>query len=225
MIFLNVITLQHTRIGIIMKLVLKVVGVITLVFLSANHAVAEKSIPRLHSPAELISALQSGGHIIYMRHGITERKTKNRNKKLIDLNRCETQRNLTDEGRQQARQIGEAIKMLNIPIAQVTSSPYCRTKDTAQGTFGRFDIDNQLAFSMAMLENESAILGKYLRDAMLATSQTDQTKNTVFVGHTANLKDGLGVWPKPEGVVVVFKVEGENILYKGMIKPSDWPAL
>jgi len=171
----------------------------------------------------LIEDIKSGGHIIYMRHGITKRKDNNRNKVLIDLSKCETQRNLTDEGRQQVKGIGKVIKSLAIPIGKVKSSPYCRTKDTAQATFGQYDIDEKLAFSISKAHEESQKLGLYLKNEMLKSY--DATNNTVFVGHTANLKDGLGVWPKPEGVVVIFKKQQNNIVYKGMIKPSDWLSL
>ena len=48
------------------------------------------------------------------------------------------------------------------------------------------------------------------------------TKNSVFVGHTSNLRDGLGIWPKPEGVIAIFKKRGNSLVFKGVIKPDDW---
>ncbi len=53
-------------------------------------------------------------------------------------------------------------------------------------------------------------------------SSDDQNSNIVFVGHTANLKDGLGIWPKPEGVAVIFKKVNNKINYLGMITPEQW---
>lgn len=177
----------------------------------------------LQTPSELIKGLQQGGYVIYMRHGITTRKDKNRATTAIDLTKCETQRNLTAEGQQQVAHLGAVIKSLNIPIGKVKSSPYCRTKETAAAVFGHYEVDNLLAYSMAKLEAESAMLGKYLHDSILAAD--DKEKNTVFVGHTANLKDGLNIWPKPEGVAVIFKIEQGEIIFKGMITPDDWPSL
>ena len=175
------------------------------------------------STSELIEALKSGNHIIYMRHGLTTRKDKNRDTSLIDLTRCETQRNLTEAGKAQVKHLGQVIKSLNIPIGKVKSSPYCRTKDTAKAVFGEFEVDDNLRFSMALHSKESDMLGKYLFDSMLASN--DIERNTIYVGHTANLKDGLGIWPKPEGVMVIFKKVGNTIIFKGMIKPDDWPTL
>ncbi|KGJ86490.1 histidine phosphatase family protein [Colwellia psychrerythraea] len=203
----------------------KIFGLLFLVIISTWSQVvgaAEKHAAE-QPPHELIEALKSGGYIIYMRHGITKRKDKNRTKTAVDLTRCETQRNLTEEGRLQVARIGKVIKALKIPIGQVKSSPYCRTQDTARAVFGDYEVDDLLAYSMAKLEKESAKLGQYLYDSIL--SVTDTKNNTVFVGHTANLKDGLDIWPKPEGVAVIFKIEQGNVIFKGMIKPDDWPPV
>lgn len=192
-----------------------------LFILSGQSVSVELVTHKVEPPQILINEIQSGGYIIYFRHGITQRKDKNRNKKLVDLSRCETQRNLTEEGRAQVKRIGKVISALKIPIGKVLSSPYCRTQESAKALFGDYDVDPNLAFSMAKEEAESVRLGKYLYDVMLASD--DSVDNPVFVGHTANLKDGLGVWPKPEGVAVIFKKQDGKIIYKGMISPSDWP--
>ncbi|MDP7537466.1 MAG: hypothetical protein QF470_06555 [Methylococcales bacterium] len=52
---------------------------------------------------------------------------------------------------------------------------------------------------------------------MLKTTLTSD--NIVFVGHSLNLRDGFGVWPKPEGVWVIFKKTEQGINYLGMIMP------
>ncbi len=205
-----------------MTLVFKRLLILCLLLLWGQTINADAEFSDIHPPQDLIEALQSGGYIIYMRHGITTRKDKGRNKKRVDLERCETQRNLTEEGIAQVKHLGLVIKSLKIPVGMVKSSPYCRTKDTAKAVFGGFEVDENLAFSIGKVEEESARLGKYLFDMMLASD--DAQKNTVFVGHTANLRDGLGVWPKPEGVAVIFKKEGGKVAYMGMIKPNEWPA-
>lgn len=196
--------------------------VLILIFSWSKISTANDIQSAVQPPHELIEALKSGGYVIYMRHGITTRKDKNRSKTSVDLSRCETQRNLTEEGRIQVEHLGQIIKSLNIPIGKVKSSPYCRTKDTAKAVFGEYEVDDLLAFSMGKLEKESAMLGKYLYNSILTSDDTH--KNTVFVGHTANLKDGLDIWPKPEGVSVIFKVKEGKIIFKGMIQPNDWSS-
>jgi len=186
--------------------------------LSATEIVSD-----VKSAQILIEEIKAGGHILYMRHGITKRKDKNRNKTPVDLTSCETQRNLTEEGKKQVKRIGAIIKSLSIPIGKVKSSPYCRTKDTAKAVFGEYEVDEKLAYSMSKAQKESEMLGNYLKNIMFKSD--DVVRNTVFVGHTANLKDGLGIWPKPEGVVVIFKKEGNKLVFKGTIKPNEWPTL
>ncbi len=170
------------------------------------------------SVAQLVSALQSGGHIIYMRHSITQHAVENQVTEV--LGDCTKQRNLSVEGQALATMIANKITQLAIPIGQVYSSPYCRAKDTADLTFKQFDVVSDLAFSFRKDEHESRQLGEKLRAMMLKTTLT--ADNTVFVGHTSNLRDGLGIWPKPEGVWVIFKKTEQGINYLGMIRPLEW---
>ena len=170
------------------------------------------------SISELINGLQSGGYIIYMRHGMTNHEQKDNTHDFTD---CTQQRNLSDSGRKQVKKIGQTIQALKIPIGDVLSSPYCRAKDTARITFGKFSIEPKLQFSISKNEEESQLLGKQLKQ-MMFKARTEQ-QNAVFVGHTSNLRDGLGVWPKPEGVIVIFKKFNDQLHFIGMIKTNDWP--
>ena len=116
--------------------------------------------------------------------------------------------------------IADKVKQLAIPIGQVYSSPYCRAKETAQLLFDKVNVEKQLAFSIAKSEIESKKLGEQLRLMMIETPEGPE--NTVFVGHTSNLRDGLGIWPKPEGVWVIFKKTDSGIKYIGRISPAEW---
>ena len=170
------------------------------------------------SPVELINSLQTGGHIIYMRHGMTNHEQKDNTQDFTD---CTQQRNLSDSGREQLKIIGKAIRELKIPIGDVLSSPYCRAKHTADITFGKFTVESKLQFSISKNLEESQRLGEQLKQMMYQAST--ENSNAVFVGHTSNLRDGLGIWPKPEGVIVVFKKQQGKLLFLGMIKPNEWP--
>jgi len=199
-----------------MPLTHKALALLTLiVFSTATHATQT---PAESSVASLINDLQSGGHIIYMRHGPTARDQKDSLDR--DFDDCSTQRNLSAAGRDTAAAIGRAVKRLEIPIGNVYSSPYCRCIDTAQLVFKRFSVEPDLQFSMSKNKQESQLLGERLKAMMLKAPVG--TNNTVFVGHTSNLREGLGVWPKPEGVWNVFKNTGAEVVYKGTIKPDDW---
>jgi broad specificity phosphatase PhoE len=81
---------------------------------------------------ELARALKAGGVALVMRHAITEPQT-DRVEKVGD---CSTQRNLTDDGRRDARQLGEAFRAHRIAVDRVLSSPWCRCLETARLAFG-----------------------------------------------------------------------------------------
>jgi phosphohistidine phosphatase SixA len=52
------------------------------------------------------------------------------------LDDCRTQRNLTDEGRRHARQVGEAFRTRGIAVERVMTSAWCRGVETARLAFG-----------------------------------------------------------------------------------------
>lgn len=185
----------------------------------SSLTLAEPITSEVLSTPELIKALQSGRHIIYMRHSKTDHAQKDTKRK--NLKDCSRQRNLSADGRTQAKKIGQAIRSLKIAVSDVLSSPYCRCKDTAKFVFGQFQIEPDLQFSISKNKEESKQLGERLYSMMMNSDAG--SKNVAFVGHTSNLRDGLGIWPKPEGAMVIFHKRENKIIYKGMIKPDEWP--
>ena len=85
--------------------------------------------------AALLQTLRGGGLILYFRHTSTD--FGQNDDAMSGYEDCARQRNLTDNGRDEARRIGAAIKRLDIPIGDVLVSPFCRTRETAQLIFGR----------------------------------------------------------------------------------------
>src|SRR6185503_3039882 len=65
----------------------------------------------------VLGELRKGGLVIYFRHAQTDQATAGDAE--ADLGRCETQRNLSVKGREEAAQIGKAIKALGIPVDSV----------------------------------------------------------------------------------------------------------
>ena len=99
------------------------------------------------SGAELLSALQEGGHIIYFRHAQTEKDYADQVS--ADVNDCSTQRGLSEAGWQQAKAIGEGFEANSIPVGQVISSQYCRAWQTADLAFGQYEKNPALNFPKA----------------------------------------------------------------------------
>src|SRR3954453_6615809 len=87
--------------------------------------------------AQLLALIKSGGQVVLMRHTTTPPGVGD--PPGMTLDDCATQRNLTNEGRQEARAIGERLRAADVKFDRVASSPFCRCKETAQLVFGRID--------------------------------------------------------------------------------------
>ena len=83
----------------------------------------------------IAEVLAGGGHLLLIRHASTVPGVGDTPG--FDIARCETQRNLSDAGRAEARRLGAAVRASAIQIAEVRSSAWCRCKDTADLAFGR----------------------------------------------------------------------------------------
>jgi len=88
-----------------------------------------------HADEALWQALQQGGHVLIIRHALTTPGFGD--PPGIKLEECSTQRNLSDEGRAQARRMGERLRERKVPIGEVLSSPWCRCVETAKLAFGQ----------------------------------------------------------------------------------------
>jgi phosphohistidine phosphatase SixA len=148
----------------------------------------------------LLAALREGGYVIYFRHAITDRSQTDGD--LSNVTQCATQRNLTDEGRDQARLIGDSIAALAIPVGEVLSSELCRARETAELAFGRTTPTPDLSsYDTAASETEVRERIEALR-RLLATPPAPGT-NTVLVGHQFNIGDAADI-SLGEGEAAVF---------------------
>lgn len=103
--------------------------------LSAQGALALLPTLVAASPA-LIPVLRAGSCVVMMRHAITDAGVGDPPN--FDLDQCSTQRNLSEEGRAQARRIGQWFKAQGLQPRSVQTSPWCRCKDTAELAFGKY---------------------------------------------------------------------------------------
>ncbi len=91
--------------------------------------------PLMAQPADAAAALRAGGCAVLIRHAQTVPGVGDPEGFRLDL--CSTQRNLSEEGRAQARRIGAWFKAQGLRPRVVQSSAWCRCKDTADLAFGR----------------------------------------------------------------------------------------
>ena len=97
-------------------------------FSFTSSALADSNDIALKNTA-LITAMQKGGHILMLRHAKAPGFGDPANFKIGD---CSTQRNLDQNGRKQAAEIGDWLRRNNIEVGAVYSSQWCRCMHTAQ---------------------------------------------------------------------------------------------
>lgn len=129
--------------------------------------------------------LRTGGVVLAMRHALAPGTFDPPGFRVDD---CRTQRNLNDEGRAQARRIGDALRSRGLVPARVRSSPWCRCVDTAELAFGRAERWAALGSPRGREEATHAAGLAALREA-LAAAMAQRGRFEVWVTHMFVLQD------------------------------------
>lgn len=138
-------------------------------------------------PASL-ALLREGGLVLALRHALAPGTFDPPGFQLGD---CSTQRNLNDEGRAQARQIGAWFQAQGLKPARVRSSPWCRCVDTAQLAFGTHETWAALGSPRGGTEATNAAGLQALRAGVQAASR-QRGQFEVWVTHMFVLSDLVG---------------------------------
>jgi hypothetical protein len=129
---------------------------------------------------------------------------------------CANQRNLTDKGRSEARALGTEIKRLRIPIGPVYASPFCRTRETAQLAFGRYEPTNEARGGPANTNDPT----RYEPLRRLLTTKPPPGQNAVIASHGNPFYALLGPPYLAEGEMAV--VDPSAFIVVGRIRLIDW---
>jgi len=169
----------------------------------------------LADPA-LVQMLREGGYVLYMRHASTD--FSQNDARMTSYEDCDSQRNLTEKGREEARQIGAHVKRLGIPIGDVLASPYCRTMETARLAFGKARASNDV---------RGGPVDATRYDALKKLLSTDVRKgeNRVISSHGNPFQAIAGSPYLAEGEIAVVRPEGSGFSVIARIRPQDWPGL
>jgi len=168
----------------------------------------------------LVDALRGGGLVLAIRHTATEATTDRQE----SLRSCGAQRNLTEAGRRQARELGEGLRALRVPIGDVRASPFCRTQETARLAFGRVRVDDDLTSLGARggVEDDDRRV-RALRRLLGVRRHTGG--NRVLVVHTANLGEAAGI-SLVEGETAVYRPLGRaRFVLVGRVRAEGWARL
>ncbi|CAG0995618.1 putative phosphoglycerate mutase [Burkholderiales bacterium] len=142
-------------------------------------------------------ALASGGHALLLRHAATGPGVGD--PPGFRHGDCATQRNLSAEGREQARRLGERLASRGVAIGPVLSSRWCRCLDTARLAFGRVEAWTPLDSFFGDRDDEPRRTAEVVDRA----TRWRGPGTLVLVTHQVNIVAATGVAPAMgEGVVV-----------------------
>jgi len=169
---------------------------------------------------ELMRQLRGGGYVLYMRHASTD--FSQNDSKMTSYEDCANQRNLTDKGRAEARDIGAHVKRLGIPIGEVLASPFCRTMETARLAFGTAKAMNEVRGGPARPEDPT----RYDDLKKLLSTRPAQKTNTVISSHGNPFHAVAGPPYLAEGEIAVVEPKGDaQFSVVGRIRIEDWQSL
>ena len=161
-------------------------------------------------PTELINDLHLGGYVIVFRHGATVSDQSNTDS--MSRKNVPAQRQLNEEGRAQAKSIGESMRKLKIPVALVLTSTIQRAVDTGKLLgFGEVTTTDDLAESgpESSLDDNDRRAKAFRR---LVAEWPPAENNVVIVSHKPNIVDAFGKdWSDVrEGEASVFEPDGKG---------------
>ena len=164
----------------------------------------------------LLAALRAGGLVLFCRHAATPDGVSDQSETERAL-----QRNLSEEGRQQAIAIGRAVRAARVKICPVFSSPMFRTRETASLAFG----DSAVVVT-PLLRGEHP-----MRNLMkLILDGSPEKHNRVLMTHQGTLYRILTMFRRPEireGDCVILRPDGETGTFEVVAKLglADWERL
>jgi phosphohistidine phosphatase SixA len=174
----------------------------------------------------LAAALRQGGHVLFIRHAITDRRDRDSGV----LGERVGQRNIIAAGRDQSRRLGAAFRALPVPHGRVLAGPVFRARETAEIAFGAANVDtvtDLVADDYAAGLDYGAIVAAMRR--RLATPPPPGL-NTVLVGHRTPLEHYVGAslpdTIMPEGAIAVITPRGEGVFgWRGSLTTERLAAI
>ena len=146
--------------------------------------------------------LKGGGQVAMMRHATAPGTFDPPGMRLDD---CATQRNLDEQGREEARRIGAAFRARGIPVDKVLSSRWCRCVDTARLAFGRADLWEPIDGARPSSDLETRRTAEVRR----FVSTPFSGGNVILVTHNFNIRALTGL-STLSGEIVVLTPRGDD---------------
>jgi phosphohistidine phosphatase SixA len=179
----------------------------------------------------LVSSLKDGGYVIVFRHGATDDSQKDVYPfKFDDMS---AQRQLSEKGRELARELGAALKKLAVPIGEVYTSRLNRAVETGKLLGGKevspvdelTDSGAGSASAMANPDGKNAKAGRAVRELVNAAPKPGV--NNLAVTHKTNVADAFGKEFSDirEGEALVYKTSSSGpAALVARVQANEWIA-
>jgi broad specificity phosphatase PhoE len=158
----------------------------------------------------LAAQMKEGGYVIVFRHGATNRDQADTDP--LNYDNVAKQRQLSDAGREVAKQVGSAFTVLQIPLGRVYTSKYNRAVETGKLISGKEVVSTvdvtEGGLVATPIENDRRA------DALrkLAATMPDAGTNTLVVTHKPNILDAFGKdwFEVKEGEATIFRPNAQG---------------
>ena len=146
------------------------------------------------------SILKDGGKLIFIRHAYAPGGGDPDN---FDISNCASQRNLNEEGIEQAKKIGNFFFKKKIMIDKILSSEWCRCKQTAEHAFKNYETKSFLNsfFSQKFADNKE----KQIKELKEYIKKWNGKSNLIFVTHYVVILEILNISVSSGEIVVADK--------------------
>ncbi|QNH03917.1 histidine phosphatase family protein [Pseudomonas sp. B11D7D] len=149
--------------------------------------------------ADAWQALREGRALLLMRHATAPGTGDPAN---FRLDRCETQRNLNDQGRSEARRWGELLASQGIEQPRLLSSRWCRTQDTASN-MRRGPVQPFAALDSFFGQPEDG--AEQTAELIRQINELPAGEPLVLVSHQVNITALTGIFPASgEGLILAL---------------------
>jgi 8-oxo-(d)GTP phosphatase len=156
------------------------------------------------------AALRQGGHVALIRHALAPGTGDPAG---FTPGACDTQRNLSEGGREQARRIGDLFRENGIPQARVFTSAWCRSRETAEllrlGPVTALEPLDSFFRRRSEGDDQTRALADWI-------AEQDALPPIVLITHQVNITALTGVFPASGEILIVGR-EGESTVVRGRV--------
>jgi len=176
------------------------------------------SLPVTQEPwITLVRLLRQGQCALLLRHAVTEPGVGDPPQ--FTLGQCHTQRNLSAQGRQQSRALGERMRALQLQPVRVLSSPWCRCVDTATLAFGSAQTWEPLGSFFTQREQGAA----YAQSMREGLTRIPPGQFEVWVTHMVNIEALTGQYAA-SGEGLIARIDRETAAGASVRVVGRWPV-